>query len=122
MAGLWEGGEGALRVTLTRSFGLSRSIPPSHPALHTLARSLPCSLAPRKEGWTDGQTYGRTEREGEEVLREGGTEGRRGRGREGGVCEQGFYKARVDSEARVRRPVESDPRLRGSGPMSDGPG
>ena len=39
----------------------------------------------------------------------------------GGVCEQGFYKARVDSVVRVLRPVESDPRLRGLGPMSDGP-
>ena len=38
------------------------------------------------------------------------------------VCEQGFYKARVDSVVRVKRPAESDPRLRGSGPMSDGPG
>ena len=37
------------------------------------------------------------------------------------VCEQGFYKARVDSDVRVRRPVESDPRLGGLGPMSDGP-
>ena len=38
------------------------------------------------------------------------------------VCEQGFYKARVDSAVRVRRPVELDPRLRDLGPMSDGPG
>ena len=38
------------------------------------------------------------------------------------VCEQGFYKARVDSVVRVRRPVESDPRLRGFRPDVRWPG